>query len=76
MRNDNILRICEKQAEIISQLSDLVHVLLDELSQYRSVEQEEKLLNELENEDLYSVMKHRLGTGAYVYVEGDEVWTT
>ena len=52
MRNDNILRICEKQAEIISQLSDLVHVLLDELSQYGSVEQEEKLLNELENEDI------------------------
>ena len=21
-------------------------------------------------------MKHRLGTGAYFYVEGDEVWTT
>ena len=36
----------------LSQLSDLVHVLLDELSQYRSVEQEEKLLNELENEDI------------------------
>ena len=52
MRNDNILRICEKQAEIISQLADLVHVLRDELAQDRSVEQEEKLLNELENEDI------------------------
>nr|DAQ89490.1 MAG TPA: hypothetical protein [Caudoviricetes sp.] len=51
MRSNNILQICEKQAEIISQLSSLIRVILEELSQYRSVEQEEELLNRLEKEN-------------------------
>lgn len=49
LRSDKILLVCEKQSEIIAELSKLVREVLVELAQYRSVENEEKLLEEIEN---------------------------
>lgn len=39
-----------KQEEIISQMADLARGVIEELSQHRSVEEEERLLDELTEE--------------------------
>lgn len=43
--------IAEEQARIIEQMSTLCEQLINELSQYRNIEEEEKRLKELEGKE-------------------------